>query len=246
MSKTTDICDIIAKESHKIAAKLLPPDDYANLNLPDQHIERWMQEKECEWLIENTDDCKRVLDLGFGDGLTCKAFSTYGKQVTMVDGSLELCAEASTMPFVKPVHSMFEDYIPTHKYDCVIASFILEHIADPVGLLKRIRGWTDKLIVVVGNANSYHRQIAVKMGLQAHLDDLSARDVTVGHVRVYSRDTIYEDLLAAGWVPSIERGLGFKPLHNAALAKLAPNIAKTMMQMECSPDVAANLFIVAR
>ena len=47
---------------------------------------------------------------------------------------------------------MFEDYTPPERFDCVIASFILEHVADPVALLKRIHGWTYRLIVVVGNA----------------------------------------------------------------------------------------------
>ena len=225
--------------------RLLAPDDYSKLNLADQHIERWMQEKECEWLVEQTEGLHAICDLGFGDGLTCRALAKAGHDVTMVDGSIDFCAEASFIPGVQAIHAFFEDYYPAERYDCVIASFVLEHVLDPVRLLRSARRWSDKLIVVVGNANSYHRQIAVKMGLQTHLDDLSARDVTVGHVRVYSLDTIYEDLLAAGWVPSIERGLGFKPLHNAALAKLAPNIAKTMMQMEVDPECAANLFIVA-
>lgn len=223
--------------------QLLAPDAYAALQLHDQWIERAMQERECEWLIEHTDGCKYVLDLGYGDGMTCKALAGHGRFVTMVDGSIDFFAEASYIPRVQAVHSMFEDYEPVGKFDCVIASFILEHIADPVGLLTRARKWADKLIVVVGNANSYHRQIAVRMGLQPHLDSLSARDITVGHRIVYSRHMIYDHLLQADWTPVSERGLGLKVLPNAMLSKLDPAIVKTMMQMEVDPEVAANLVI---
>ena len=223
---------------------MISPDAYAELQLPDQHLEDWMQETEAEWMIEQTDDCKTVLDMGWGAGIVAKALQAAGRDISVVDGSIIFYSTADAIG-IKCHHSLFEDFNPTERYDCVIASFILEHIADPVGLLKRIRGWTDKLIVVVGNANSYHRQIAVKMGIQEQLDSLSARDVTVGHVRVYDAKTIERDLHDAGWIVTGMRGLGFKPLPNAMLARLRPDIAKTMMQMECAPDVSANIFIVA-
>jgi hypothetical protein len=96
---------------------------------------------------------------------------------------------------------------------------------------------------VVGNAGSYHRRIAVKMGIQAHLDSLSERDKTVGHLMVYSRHLIYNHLLQAGWVPVSERGLGLKVLPNSMLAKLDPAIVHTMMQMEVDTEFSANLVL---
>ena len=205
-----------------------------------------MQATEASWILEQTAQYDKVLELGWGSGIVARALKDAERHVLVVEGSRESCHVAYHHHGVTAIQSMFEDFEAETKYDCVIASFILEHIADPVGLLKRIRGWTDKLIVVVGNANSYHRQIAVRMGLQPHLDSLSARDVTVGHVRVYDAKTIERDLHEAGWIVTGMRGLGFKPLPNAMLARLRPDIAKTMMQMECASEVAANLFIVAR
>ena len=224
---------------------LITPEQYASLSLKDQFLEDWAQTKEIEWLLETTTEGESVIEMGWGSGLIAQALFDAGRAIVVVEGSAYFCDTATNFG-IPNRHSMFEDYMPEGRYDCVIASFILEHIADPVGLLKRIRGWTDKLIVVVGNANSYHRQIAVKMGLQPHLDSLSERDKTVGHVRVYSKDTIYGDLLAAGWVPCQRRGLGFKPLPNSMLAQLPPDVAKTMMQMEVQPDIAANMFILAK
>lgn len=227
-------------------SQLLAPDDYAALRLPEQWIEEIMQETECKWLVEQTKDCRSILDLGFGNGITCRAFAEAGRQVTMVDGSVEFCAEASMIPGVQAVHSMFEDYTPVGRFDCVIASFVLEHIPEPRKLLARARKWSNRLIVVVGNANSYHRQLAVKMGLQQRLDSLSQRDIAVGHYFVYSRQGIYNDLLATGWIPHSERGIMLKPLPNSILQTLDPRVIRAMCELDVPPDVAANVGIVCR
>lgn len=226
--------------------QLLAPDDYARLNLQDMWLENLMQEVECKWLVEQTKDCNRVLDMGYGEGLTCTALAEAGRQVTMVDGSVEFCAEASLIPGVQAVHSMFEDYTPVGRFDCVIASFVLEHIPEPRKLLERARQWSNRLIVVVGNAKSYHRQLALKMGLQPRLDSLSQRDIAVGHYFVYSRQHIYNDLLATGWIPQIERGIMFKPLPNSILQTLDPRVIRAMCELDVPPDVAANVGIVCR
>lgn len=225
----------------------LSPDEYAKLALPDQWIEDMMQEIEARWLIEQTQGCASVLELGFGSGIVTKALANAGRRVTVVDGSAELIAECSTIPCVVSVRSMFEDYEPKENFDCVIASFILEHVEDPVALLKRVRGWTEKLIVVIGNAESWHRRIAVQMGLQARLDSLSERDRIVGHHRVYDEAGIVGELVKAGWHPKVPyKGLMFKPLPNSMLAQLDRNLIRAMCEVEVFSTMAANVGIVCR
>lgn len=222
---------------------MISPDAYAQLQLPDQWLEDAMQEIESLWILEHTKQYSKVLELGWGSGIVARTLKDGGCHVLVVEGSRESCHIASEHHGIVSLQSMFEDFYTTQKYDLVIASFILEHIADPVALLKRARQWSDKLIVVVGNANSYHRQIAVKMGLQKELDSLSERDVTVGHVRVYDPQTIEFDLNDAGWQVVRRRGLGIKCLPNSMLAKLPPEVSKTMVQMEVNPEICANLFL---
>ena len=220
------------------------PDEYAALNLPDQWIEDMMQEVEARWIVDNLFGYQHILELGYGGGIVTKAMLDAGKNVTVIDGASEFCGRAHKAG-AYPVHAMFEEAVtPRPRYDCVIASFVLEHVQDPVALLKRCREWSDRLIVVIGNANSYHRQLAVQMGFQPDLNTLSTRDHAVGHLRVYD----YVDLLAeaeeAGWDWREKQGIMFKPLPNSMLAKLPADVVKAMCEVPVYHDVAANIGVV--
>ncbi len=218
------------------------PNEYAAaaLSLPDVFLEDLFQkEAEIPWLIEKTNDCTNVLELGYGGGLVAKALHDAGRRVLVVDGSWQLvfrCKEAG----IAAEESMFESFDGTFgAFHCTIASFVLEHVADPLALLKRAREWAPRLIVVIANANSWHRRLAVKMGLQPELTTLSARDHAVGHYKVYAPEDI-----EAGWRITETKGLGFKPLHNAAAMNLDWKIQHAMAGMEVRYEDAAVLGIV--
>ncbi len=218
----------------------LSPDGYATLDLPDQWIEREMQNVEARWIIEQLRGCKTILELGYGDGVITKALVESGFQVTTVDGS-EALASRATFDGASGIHSLFEDFAPTGKYDCVIASFVLEHVTDPVALLKNCRQWSDKLIVVVGNANSWHRQLAVRMGLQPALDSLSARDEIVGHHMVYSWELLTDHLNQAGWRSCEWKGIQLKVLPNSMMIGWDRELIRAMCEIDVPVSVAANI-----
>lgn len=223
-------------------SQLLAPDDYAALNLPDAWIEDMMQERQCALLLNRLKSCQTVLELGYGAGIVTRALVKAGKQVTTVDGSGDL-AKKARLDGAYGIHSMFEDFQTGTKFDCVIASFVLEHVEEPVQLLKRCRQWSNKLICVIGNANSYHRQLAVHMGLQKRLESLSERDKAVGHYRVFSEHTLTSDLIQAGWSPRHWKGIMFKPLPNSMLANLPRETIRAMCEIEVPHQVAANVMV---
>lgn len=222
----------------------LSPDGYAALALPDQFIEDAMQTVEARWLIEQTRDAPRILDLGWGSGIVAAALAGAGREVTLVEGSASSIMEAMKFPGIKPVHSMFENFAPEEPFDCVIASFVLEHVADPLALLKRARAWAPRLIAVIGNAESWHRRLAVAMGLQPELGTLSARDHAVGHYKVYTVDELCGELIEAGWLPLTERGFMFKPLPNAMMQHFDERLLRAMCEIEIEPREAANVGVV--
>lgn len=222
----------------------LSPDSYAALALPDQFLEDQMQIVEAAWLVEQTKDCATVLDLGYGSGIVCKALHGAGRAVTVIDGAESSAAEVQRAG-MQAVWGMFEDAVtPLATYDCVIASFVLEHVADPVALLRRCAEWAPRLIAVVGNANSWHRRLAVKMGLQPELDTLSPRDHAVGHYRVYSPAGICKDLFDAGWKIKTHRGFQFKPLPNAMMMHFDERLIRAMCEIEVAPLEGANIGFV--
>lgn len=204
-----------------------------------------MQEVEARWIVEQTNGCKTVLELGYGAGIVTRALVGAGKHVTTVDGSVEFGLLAAADGAVG-VTAMFENYPTTFKFDCVIASFVLEHVADPIALLKRCSQWSDKLIVVVGNANSYHRQLAVQMGLQPKLDTLSTRDEAVGHYLVYDWPLILDHLTQSGWLPQAWRGIMLKPLPNSMMTHYDEKLIRAMCEIDMPVSVAANIGIVCK
>lgn len=222
----------------------LAPDAYAALRLPDQFIEDEMQQVEARWLVEQTADCPRILDLGWGSGIVAKALQAAGRSVCVVEGAEESCNAAERLGFTV-ARSMFENYAPHREFDCVIASFVLEHVADPVALLKRCREWAPKLIAVVGNAESWHRRLAVQMGIQPRLDTLSARDYAVGHYVVFDADTIDATLCLSKWKPVAVKGLMFKPLPNAMMTHFDERLIRAMCEADVRPRDAANIAVTA-
>ena len=221
----------------------LSPDGYAALALPDQFIEDVMQETEARWLIEQTVDCPRILDLGWGSGIVAKALHAAGRSVLVVEGSKANCAAAQAAG-IPVVRALFENYTPAPDFDCVIASFVLEHVADPIALLKRCAEWAPRLIVVIGNAESWHRRLAVAMGLQPRLDTLSARDEAVGHYAVFDRRSMAGLLTDSGWRIMNMRGLMLKTLPNSMMVNFDERLIRAMCEIDVRPEDAANICFV--
>jgi 2-polyprenyl-3-methyl-5-hydroxy-6-metoxy-1,4-benzoquinol methylase len=138
--------------------------------------------------------------------------------------------------------AMFEDFDPGPVYDAVLALHVMEHVDDPRALMARVRGWLapgGALVVVVPNRHSLHRRLAVLMGIQAELDDLSPRDHLVGHRRVYGLDTLADDLRAAGFAVREEFGLTLKTVPNSMMLDWPPDLMDALTTV--SPDLPAGL-----
>lgn len=222
------------------------PSEYASLDLPDQWIEDVMQDYEANWIVSKLSMCNTVLELGYGAGIVTRAMIKAGKKVTTVDGSSKLVIQASQDGAIG-VCSMFEQVEFQEKFDAVVVSFVLEHLTDPVAVLKKCHEWTNKLIVVIGNANSYHRQLAVNMGLQNTIYDLSERDHKVGHYRVYDLSSVCIDLTDAGWLPKLHsiKGFQMKPLPNSMMKEFDLSLIRAMNEIDIPAHVAANIGLVA-
>lgn len=95
---------------------------------------------------------------------------------------------------------------------------VLEHIDDPVGLMKRVNDeWLadgGRFFLVCPNANAPSRQIAVKMGLISHNAAVTRAEAEHGHRCTYSLDTLERDAVAAGLKVVHRSGIFFKALAN--------------------------------
>lgn len=168
----------------------------------------------------------RVLDLGCGVGLITEELAKKHKAVTGVDGSENKIRKArrdTKQKNIKFIYSMFQDFHPEIKYDCVILSNVLEHVTDPVELLKNIYSWLKdggRVIATVPNSDSLHKRIGLAMGKIRDLKQLTISDKAKGHLRIYDREKLISDLKSAKFSIFYIGGIFFKPLSSAQMLKL--------------------------
>jgi SAM-dependent methyltransferase len=226
-------------------------DYHTNESVPDIHIENLCQEYFIEWLLRHIPVASRVLELGYGDGLVTAALAKSGCELTVLEGAGTLVDRARRAhPTIRCVHSLFEDFRADRAYDVVLASHVLEHVDDPSAILRLISSWlveAGKIIVVVPNRNSLHRQLAVVMGLQPELDTLSKRDLMVGHQRVYSLQILENDIRSAGLTPVDSAGFFLKVLPNSMMLEYSRELLWGLNAISPSlpKDLLANIAAVA-
>jgi len=161
-----------------------------------------------------------LLELGCFKGEFTKRFLPFFDDITCVEASHDAIQEAKTKvpEHVKFINATFEEATLPTKYENIILTHVLEHIDDPVQLLKKINDeWlTDngKLFLVTPNAMAPSRQIAVKMGLISHNTAVTPAEAEHGHRITYTLDTLERDAKEAGLTVIHRSGIFFKALAN--------------------------------
>jgi 2-polyprenyl-3-methyl-5-hydroxy-6-metoxy-1,4-benzoquinol methylase len=161
----------------------------------------------------------RALQVGcFHGDFTEKLGRTYS-DLTVVDATAEFLEHTRhrLADRIKAHLQLFEDYRTDERYDAIFLVHILEHVTEPVPFLARARELlapAGRVYVIVPNAGAASRRVAVKMRVLPRLSALSEADRKHGHRRVYSLDTLQDDVLTAGLRIASSGGILFKPLAN--------------------------------
>ncbi len=161
-----------------------------------------------------------LLELGSFKGDFTQRFAPLFDDITCIEASDEAIKNAKEKvgSNVKLIHSTFEDTSLPCQYDNIIMTHVLEHIEDPVSVLKRVNNeWlsdTGRFFLVCPNANSPSRQIAVKMGLITHNTAVTPAENEHGHQCTYTFDTLERVVRDAGLKVIKREGIFFKALAN--------------------------------
>jgi len=224
---------------------------HSNDILQDKFIEDECQFYTYDWVFKHISEKSSILELGYGEGNFTEELVKRNFQPTIIDGS-NVLLEIANKKFkdkIKVVNELFENFDSKELYDIIIATHVLEHVDDPILLLKKlsnILNHNGKIIIVVPNANSIHRKLSVLMNLQPKLDTLSNRDVIVGHQRVYNFLTLENDVSTAGLKIIEKTGFFLKVLPNSMMKDFDINLIKALntISVDIDMNILANIGMV--
>lgn len=198
-----------------------------------------------------------LLELGSFKGDFTKRFLPYFDDITCVEASSFAIKEAEEKLGSKVtfVNSLFENATLPKRYDNIVLTHVLEHLNDPVLVLKRINEeWLadgGRLFLVCPNANAPSRQIAVKMGLITHNSAVTPAEKEHGHLCTYTLDTLERDAVAAGLNVVHRSGIFFKALANFQWDRLlqtdiiSPEYLEGCWKLgQNYPDLCSSIFLL--
>ena len=198
-----------------------------------------------------------VLELGSYKGDFTTRLLPYSDDITGVEASDVAVGEARSRlgERVSFVNAMFETVQLPKRYDNIVMTHVLEHLDDPVQVLKRINDeWLaekGRFFLVCPNANAPSRQIAVKMGLISHNAAVTPAEAEHGHRITYSLDTLERDAVRAGLKVVHRSGIFFKALANFQWDRLLQTdiVSKEYLEGcfqlgQVYPDLCASIFLV--
>jgi len=198
-----------------------------------------------------------LLELGSYQGQFTRRLLQHFDDVTCVEASCDAMAEAKRNlgDTVSYENALFEEVLLPKCYDNIVLTHVLEHIDDPVRILRRINDeWLaegGRLFLVCPNANAPSRQIAVKMGLISHNAAVTSAEAEHGHRRTYSLDTLERDAVEAGLKVIYRSGIFFKVLANFQWDRLLQTDIVSKEYLEgCYmlgqnyPDLCSSIFLL--
>jgi 2-polyprenyl-3-methyl-5-hydroxy-6-metoxy-1,4-benzoquinol methylase len=167
----------------------------------------------------------RALEMGCYTGDFTELIAARYTDVTVVEASEELVAAASARLSSRArfLHGTFETIDVGGRYDAIFLVHTLEHLDDPVAVLRRVHDWLSdrgRLFIVVPNANAASRQIAVQMGVVPFNDAVTDDERAHGHRKTYRLDTLERDAFDAGFRIVHRGGVFFKALANYQFDRL--------------------------
>jgi trans-aconitate methyltransferase len=191
-----------------------------------------------------------LLEVGCASGEMTRLLLDFDPDLSVLDGAPAYVEAARALsPRIQGEVSLIEDWSPDRGYDNIILAHVLEHVVDPVGVLRRLAtGFTERgrLFVIVPNAHSLHRLAGVQMGLIESPTQLTDQDRSVGHRRVYTSEALAGDIRRAGLRCPASGGIFLKPLANQQIEEQwSPELVEAYYQLGLLfPDHCGELYAV--
>ena len=109
------------------------------------------------------------------------------------------------------------------EYDIVVVGFVLEHVDDPVLIIKRFMRNVKsggRMYIAVPNAEALNRRLGQLAGMLPDILQLSENDLLLGHRRYYTMKTLTSEITKAGYEIENAEGIYLKPFTTAQILSL--------------------------
>jgi 2-polyprenyl-3-methyl-5-hydroxy-6-metoxy-1,4-benzoquinol methylase len=192
---------------------------------------------------------EKLLEVGPADGHMTRGLSDF--HLTLVEPSETLCQTLrESFPRAKVICSLVEDYVPSECFDSILLCHVLDNVRDPEEVVRLAERWLSdigRVIAIVSNSESLHRQAAVQMGLLPTVNAFSERDKGQGKRRIFNQGEFRRLFSSAGLRIELFGGYWLKPLSNRQMEQWTPQMIDAFFALgERYPEIAAEMYIVAR
>lgn len=193
-----------------------------------------------------------MLEVGCADGEMTRFLLDVFADLSVLDAAPGYVHAATALdPRIHGHVAMIQEWQPSRRYDNVLFAHVLEHVTAPVEILGKLAGLlteAGRIFIIVPNALSLHRLAGVAMGMLERPTDLNEADISVGHRRVYTTDTLREDIRRAGLDIVAWGGIFLKPLANKQIEEQwSDELIEAYFQLgKNRPDLCSELFAVCR
>ncbi len=169
----------------------------------------------------------RILDVGCGFATTSESLEKLGNHVTGIESS-DVACEVAGRRIARVVRADLQDLaavassLGSAKYDAIIFADVLEHLAWPLGILRRYLEWLEpggSVIVSLPNVGLWSVRLAHLFGRWEY-EETGVLDRT--HLRFFTRRSARQLLREAGLMP-------VRTTHNPGLVRPLVPLAKRLM-----------------
>jgi 2-polyprenyl-3-methyl-5-hydroxy-6-metoxy-1,4-benzoquinol methylase len=175
-----------------------------------------------------------ILDIGFGNGSNARILKERGAKldgITLSELELSYSKDVFREAIIFNVEKGLPEKFKQNKYDAILMSHVLEHIAYPENLLSDLRNvlaQNGELIIAVPNLLHYKTRFQLLRG-NFYWHESGIWDYT--HLRWYTKKLIYEMASRSGFQVSNFYATGFLPAHSVLRRILPSNLYKALFNI---------------
>ncbi len=191
-----------------------------------------------------------LLELGLGHGYTTDIFSRRFKRHVVLEGSpavIQNFRDKHSECSAEIVETYFENFATGERFDVIVMGFILEHVDDPLMILRRFRNFLapgGRMFLAVPNAEVLNRRLGHLAGLLDDVTTLSENDLLLGHKRFYTVNSLSVEVVQAGCGVDRLEGIYLKPFTTHQILSL--HLDRKIIDALCTvgidyPDLSCGL-----